>query len=106
MSRLKSAADHPNTAIAAIVSPLFQFGSFVLTLKATLTFDILICGLALGMNMKSKLLSKKEESIAEKVVDEAFTVYKVSGPALLERVYEVCFFLTFVVKCLGGGTIT
>ena len=44
------------------------------------------------MNMKFKLLSKKEESIAEKVVDAAFTVYKVLGPGLLERVYEVCFF--------------
>ena len=44
--------------------------------------------------MKFKLLSNKEESIAEKVVDKAFTVYKVkvSGPGLLERVYEVCFF--------------
>jgi GxxExxY protein len=36
-------------------------------------------------------LSKKEESIAEKVVDAAYTVHKVLGPGLLERVYEVCF---------------
>jgi len=41
--------------------------------------------------MKFKLLSKKEESIAEKVVDAAFTVHKVLGPGLLERVYEACF---------------
>jgi GxxExxY protein len=41
--------------------------------------------------MKFKLLSKREESIAEKIVDAAFIVHKVLGPGLLERVYEVCF---------------
>jgi GxxExxY protein len=41
--------------------------------------------------MKYKLLSKREEDIAEKIVDAAFTVQKVLGPGLLERVYEVCF---------------
>ena len=41
--------------------------------------------------MKFELLSKREESIAEKIVDAAFTVHKVLGPGLLERVYEVCF---------------
>jgi GxxExxY protein len=41
--------------------------------------------------MKFKLLSKREESIAEKIVDAAFTVHKVLGPGLLEKVYEVCF---------------
>ncbi len=41
--------------------------------------------------MKFKLLSKREESIAEKIVDAAFAVHKVLGPGLLERVYEVCF---------------
>ncbi len=41
--------------------------------------------------MKFKLLPKREESIAEKIVDAAFTVHKVLGPGLLERVYEVCF---------------
>ena len=41
--------------------------------------------------MKFKTLSKREESIAEKIVDAAFTVHKVLGPGLLERVYEVCF---------------
>ena len=41
--------------------------------------------------MKFKLLSKREESIAEKIVDAAFAVHKVLGPGLLERIYEVCF---------------
>jgi GxxExxY protein len=41
--------------------------------------------------MKFKVLSKREEYIAEKIVDAAFTVHKVLGPGLLERVYEVCF---------------
>ena len=43
------------------------------------------------MNMKFKNLSEKEESIAKKIVDAAFTVHKNLGPGLLERVYEVCF---------------
>ena len=41
--------------------------------------------------MKFKLLSKREESIAEKIVNAAFAVHKALGPGLLERVYEVCF---------------
>ena len=41
--------------------------------------------------MKFKALSKREESIAEKIVDAAYTVHKILGPGLLERVYEVCF---------------
>jgi len=41
--------------------------------------------------MKFKVLSKREEYIAEKIVDAVFTVHKVLGPGLLERVYEVCF---------------
>ena len=40
------------------------------------------------MNFKS--LSKREESIAEKIVYTAYNVHKISGPGLLERVYEVC----------------
>lgn len=36
-------------------------------------------------------LSEKEESIAEKIVDAAYTVHKALGPGLLERVYEICF---------------
>ena len=38
-----------------------------------------------------KSLSKTEESIARKIVDSAYTIHKVIGPGLLERVYEVCF---------------
>jgi len=41
--------------------------------------------------MNYKPLSKREESIAEKVVDAAYTVHKILGPGLLEKVYEVCF---------------
>ncbi len=41
--------------------------------------------------MKIKPLSKREEFIAEKIVDAAYTVHKILGPGLLERVYEVCF---------------
>jgi len=43
------------------------------------------------MNMKFKPLSKRAEFIAEKIVDAAYTVHKILGPGLLERVYEVCF---------------
>ena len=41
--------------------------------------------------MNYKTLSKKEESIAKKIVDAAYTVHKILGPGLLEKVYEVCF---------------
>lgn len=41
--------------------------------------------------MKFSILSRREESIAEKIVDAAFRVHKELGPGLLERVYEVCF---------------
>ena len=41
------------------------------------------------MNYKS--LSKKEKSIAKKIVDAAYTVHKILGPGLLEKIYEVCF---------------
>lgn len=37
------------------------------------------------------LLSERDESIATKLVDAAFTVHKNLGPGLLEKVYEVCF---------------
>ncbi len=43
------------------------------------------------MNTKFKVLSKREESIAKKIVDSAYTVHKILGPGLLEKVYEVCF---------------
>jgi len=41
--------------------------------------------------MDYKPLSKREESIAQKIVDAAYTVHKILGPGLLEKVYEVCF---------------
>ncbi|MEA3436058.1 MAG: GxxExxY protein [Thermodesulfobacteriota bacterium] len=41
--------------------------------------------------MNYKAVSKKEESIAKKIVDAAYTVHKILGPGLLEKVYEVCF---------------
>jgi GxxExxY protein len=43
------------------------------------------------MDMNFKPLSKREESIAKKIVDAAYTVHKILGPGLLEKVYEVCF---------------
>ncbi len=41
--------------------------------------------------MNFKALSEREESIAQKIVDSAYTVHKKLGPGLLERVYEICF---------------
>lgn len=41
--------------------------------------------------MNYKPLSKREESTAEKVVDAAYTVHKILGPGLLEKIYETCF---------------
>jgi len=40
--------------------------------------------------MKFNPLSDREEYIAERIVDAAFTVHKALGPGLLERVYEAC----------------
>ena len=40
--------------------------------------------------MKFNPLSDREEHIAERIVDAAFTVHKALGPGLLERVYEAC----------------
>ncbi|MCF7824471.1 MAG: GxxExxY protein [Candidatus Marinimicrobia bacterium] len=36
-------------------------------------------------------LPEREELIAKKIVDAAYTVHKHLGPGLLEKVYEVCF---------------
>jgi GxxExxY protein len=36
-------------------------------------------------------LTEKEEEIARKIVDAAYTVHKNLGPGLLEKIYEVCF---------------
>lgn len=41
--------------------------------------------------MSFKPLSKVEESIANKIVDSAYTVHKKLGPGLLEKIYELCF---------------
>ena len=41
--------------------------------------------------MRFNILSEREEAIAGKIVDSAYTVHKKLGPGLLERVYEVCF---------------
>ena len=41
--------------------------------------------------MSFKALSEQEESIAQKIVDAAYTVHKKLGPGLLEKVYEVYF---------------
>lgn len=40
--------------------------------------------------MGYKPLSKKEESIAGKIVESAYNVHRVLGPGLLEKVYEAC----------------
>ncbi len=37
-----------------------------------------------------KPLSDREEYVAERIVDAAYTVHKALGPGLLERVYEAC----------------
>jgi len=41
--------------------------------------------------MNSVPLSNKEEDIAKKIVDAAYTVHKEMGPGLLEKIYGVCF---------------
>ena len=41
--------------------------------------------------MKYQPLSEREEEIAKKIVDAAYTVHKKLGPGLLEKVFEVCF---------------
>ena len=46
--------------------------------------------------MKFKPLSKREEYIAERIVDAAYAVHKTLGPSLLEKVYEICFFMRFL----------
>ena len=41
--------------------------------------------------MKFEPISQKEDDIAEKILNAAYTVHKTLGPGLLEKVYEVCF---------------
>jgi GxxExxY protein len=43
------------------------------------------------MKERFRPLSEKEEAVARKIVDAAYTVNKNLGPGLLEKVYEVCF---------------
>jgi hypothetical protein len=38
-------------------------------------------------------LTDNEECIARLIVDAAYAVHTALGPGLLERVYEVCFFV-------------
>ena len=40
---------------------------------------------------KHQPISSREEEIATKIVDAAYTVHKELGPGLLEHVYEICF---------------
>jgi len=41
--------------------------------------------------MYFKPLSDREEYIAKRIVDAAYTIHRILGPGLLEKVYEVCF---------------
>ena len=41
--------------------------------------------------MEFEKTSEKEEVVAAKIVDAAYTVHKALGPGLLEKIYEVCF---------------
>ena len=52
--------------------------------------------------MNFQPLSEKEESIAERIVDAAYTVHKKLGPGLLEKVYEVCFCLELSKRKLSS----
>jgi GxxExxY protein len=42
--------------------------------------------------MEYEETSEKEELVAAKIVDAAYSVHKALGPGLLEKVYEVCFY--------------
>ncbi len=50
--------------------------------------------------MKFKVLSKREESIAEKIVDAALTVHKVLGPGRRRR---LGFLINFNVPRIKNG---
>jgi GxxExxY protein len=41
--------------------------------------------------MEFEKTSEKEEEVATKIVDAAYTAHKALGPGLLEKIYEVCF---------------
>ena len=41
--------------------------------------------------MEFEKTSEREEMVAAKIVDAAYSVHKALGPGLLEKIYEVCF---------------
>lgn len=41
--------------------------------------------------MEFEKTSEKEEVVATKIVDAAYTAHKALGPGLLEKIYEACF---------------
>lgn len=41
--------------------------------------------------MEFEETSEREDAVATKIVDAAYTVHKALGPGLLEKVYEACF---------------
>ena len=43
------------------------------------------------MSIDLKKTSEKEEAVAKMIVDAAYSVHKVLGPGLLEKIYEACF---------------
>jgi|GEM_PF-1480082 len=45
-------------------------------------------------------LTEREESIAKKIVDAAYTVHKNLGPGLLEKVYSPCWIIVFTGSLL------
>lgn len=47
--------------------------------------------IAKGIEVRFEKVSEKEEIIATKIVDAAYSVHKTLGPGVLERIYEVCF---------------
>jgi GxxExxY protein len=43
------------------------------------------------MKIEFEKISEREEMLAQKIVDAAYTIHKALGPGLLEKVYEACF---------------
>jgi len=41
--------------------------------------------------MEFEKTSEREEVVAAKIVDAAYTIHKTLGPGLLEKIYEACF---------------
>jgi len=55
--------------------------------------------------MNFKPLSEKEEFIAKKIVDAAYTVHKKLGPGLLEKVYSPRWIVDFYEMYFFNGVI-